>query len=400
MVLLPLLFNLLAVSTETLVSNFLATFALPAMLLLFRRRVNSLSSLPPLDPSTAAVLVKDITNAHTLLWDALRDVPLRTARMDIAGIAGVCSCNLELIRRVQTRIGTFQRPPVQARVFQELFVGVTSTNGEQWRRSRNAVGRTLNSSLVYTTFTPGMLQVAVAFEQRWRLLLGGCDSCEVDLHFEMARLALEIFLVAVLQQPPSALLDTDGNERQLYMERVVRAFMSDFRSFWDRFRRANHPTWRSAELRTERDRLDDEQHAIAVNFCQELRESAAGSIFVRRLEERSSTDTSESRRLTDDEVLGNIYNVISASHETSSDLLSWALYEVSRCADTQARLISEACAFSGKVHNGRSVLEELPFAQAVIHEVSVYKRKIPICMGHGDEQELLNRHLDCTTLCQ
>ncbi|KAI9452155.1 cytochrome P450 [Russula earlei] len=86
---------------------------------------------------------------------------------------------------------------------------------------------------------------------------------------------------------------------------------------------------------------------------------------------RANTSENPINSMTDDEVVGQIANLLLAGHDTTANTLSWFLWEIAKHPECQRRIREEIAAFrarKGEEHLSVSDLDDMKYTEAVLKE--------------------------------
>lgn len=113
-----------------------------------------------------------------------------------------------------------------------------------------------------------------------------------------------------------------------------------------------------------------------------------------------SHDLSESERMTDPELLGQMTTLLLAGHETTSTLLTWTLLMLARNPGVQTKLRQEMQTFieeSGRETLTYEELALLPFLDAVIKETLRMRPPVPVTTRSATHDTVIPLSQPCPT---
>jgi cytochrome P450 len=288
--------------------------------------------------------------------------------------------NPELLRRVMaTNASNYKKDAITYAAFRPLLGnGLVTAEGELWKKQRAILGKVFRSEILTDV-------VRIADEAAQRLIeeiepLAGTGT-PYDFLPPLRRLTLEVIADAVLSLPPEI---TSKKLPDLYLPIVEEA---------------NLRTWNPvrAYLPTAKNRQIDRCIAELDRFVTDIivrRKRDGNPTGKRDILDRMMQGQAESGEPWDDRAVGQLRDEVKtflvAGHETSSMMLAWALFELTRHPAAMERVIAEAneCFPHGDLSPERA-LKGLEYSNAVLKETLREYSLVPAVTREAIEDDML-----------
>jgi len=265
---------------------------------------------------------------------------------------------------LRERPHTFSRWQDEQRIFEEAgFSGVFSEEGEEWRRTRRLVVRTLSLNQLQRYYDV----VRMASEQLYAHLLQRAATGSFDV--------TEVLMPYTVDITSALAFGCDGSSLSLDARRLQRQMDLAFATISRRLS-APFPYWRFFPLPADRAfarALAELQLAVA-QFIEQARERMVKrpELFERPenfLEAMLAAQASDGS-FTDAEIAGNTLGLLIAGEDTTANTLAWTVWLLSTRPALQDRLAEEA---RGRLAGERfptsfEGVNELRLAEAVLRE--------------------------------
>jgi cytochrome P450 len=298
-------------------------------------------------------------------------------RFQLAGKPVVVISNTEWIQNIlRDRPQTYRRMSSMERIARELKThGVFTAEGEQWRRQRQLIAQAFKPENL-RHFFPSLRLIIERLHNRWRRL--ACSGEAVDVDKDWMRFTVDVTTLFAFGFDIN-LLENESDDFQRHLENQLPAFN----------RRANapFPYWHYVKLPGDR-AMEKSLAAIKVTINEFVRQArhrlelqpelaAQPANF---LETLLVTQSEDGMSLSDDEIQGNIMNVLLAGEDTTAHTLSWLLYLISQCPEIQRKMQREADAVLGAETLPVDLLaiEKFTYIEAVAQETLRLKSVTPM----------------------
>ena len=277
---------------------------------------------------------------------------------------------------LRARPDTWRRPRNFEPIFRDAGAhGLFSAEGEDWRRQRRMVMAAFDPAHL-RSFMPQLVRVTGRLRDRWaRAASAG------------AAMSLQAELMCYSVDAASALsfgvdINTIEEERSELHEHLASIFPMLYRRInWP------FPYWRYVRLPV--DRRHDE-HVIAIHrTIKDLMAKARERLECEAHRRQHPTDLLEAMlaardadgsALSEDEISGNVFTMLSASEDTTANSLAWALYLLHTHRPAWNRLVEEADtvlrddAMPQQIEQARSLV----YAEACVNEAMRLRPVAPL----------------------
>jgi cytochrome P450/nitrite reductase/ring-hydroxylating ferredoxin subunit len=282
----------------------------------------------------------------------------------------------DLIQQMlRERPETYRRISAIESIPREMGInGVFSAEGEQWRRQRRLAMQALDTHHL-RRFFPILINVTRRLRQRW--VAAAEAQRAVDVQKDLMRYTVDVTTNLAFGYDMNT-LERGEDVIQRHLERIF--------PMVNRRINAPFPYWRYYKRRADRE-LDQALAAIRQTIGEIITHSR------KRLEQTSGpaehpanfleamllAQEQGQAPLTDDEVFGNIFNMLLAGEDTTANTIAWMLHFISQAPDIQAKLQAEVDAVLGPADRLPDITaaDKLVYLEAVAYETMRLKPVVP-----------------------
>ena len=337
------------------------------------RTIDNLPS-PKGSPIVGHLLQFNAGNKHRVLEDWVKEVGT-VFKISFFGKKFIVSAdpviNHEILKR---RPDQFQRFFKINEIMNEMgIIGLFNAEGKQWKQHRQLTAEALNAKNVQRFF-PALQQITVRLHDRW---LKFSESGKIiDIQKEMARYTVDITTNIAFGYDMNT-LEKEGDSIQDHLEKIFP--MINYRMT------APIPTWRF--LKSKKDKAFD----LALSSIETLVHQ-----FIKEAKERLNENTElqgnptnfleallieqkKNGHFTDQEVYGNVFSILLAGEDTTSNSISWTLYYLAHHPEVFEKVREEADqAFSEAIcPMSNEVVSTLKYTEVVCIEAMRLKPVTP-----------------------
>jgi cytochrome P450 len=325
-----------------------------------------------------------VGNAHRLLrpsrihlvaegW-ARRYGPV--VRVDVGRRSIVAIADFDAINEIlRDRPDGFRRWSDQRKVIEEMDgSGVFVAEGDEWRRQRRLIVSALNIHHLHRYFD---VVRTSAQRLRRRLLEAARDGRQLEIVDELTSYTVDVTSALALGHDLNTLERRD-NELQGHIQRIF--------GMTARRLAAPVPYWRYFRLPADRalDRSVAEMRAAVISFIELARarmdaEPERYEEPPNLLEAMLAAQRTEGR-LSDEEIIGNVFTILLAGEDTTAHTLGWTIWLLASRPEIQTRLAGEAeqVLGDGALPAAYESVEQLTYADAVLRESMRLKGVAPV----------------------
>ncbi|PWJ42716.1 cytochrome P450 [Sediminitomix flava] len=279
------------------------------------------------------------------------------------------SLNQQILKK---RPKVFRRFHKIDEVMSEMGVnGVFNTEGEEWYTHRKLIAEALNLKNV-KSYIPNMVKVTERLLERWGEESN--NSLEVDLQQELMRYTVDITSLIAFGHDANT-LEQDGDIIQEHLEKI-------FPMVNDRIT-APIPFWRFYKTKKDKE-LDIALQEIRTYVQQLIDESRDNFINGSDLNptnflEALLLEQSKAKGFSDHDVFGNVFTMLLAGEDTTSNSISWTLFYVLQNSEVLEKIQSEVRGVltNKKLPTSLDELNQLVYTEAVIQEALRIKPVTP-----------------------
>ncbi|MFD0864151.1 cytochrome P450 [Sungkyunkwania multivorans] len=309
-------------------------------------------------------------------------------RVHFVGKPFLVSTNPDFNKKVlKARPEKFRRLSKMTDIIEEIGVkGVFNAEGETWKKHRKLTSEALNMKNV-KGFFPIISQTTERFLNKLKRLEATGDP--IDIQQEMMRYTVDITTVIAFGYPMNT-IDHDGDVIQEHLEKV-------FPMINERIT-APIPLWRYLKLKKDKE-LD---HAVAeieatvnhfINEAKgrlennpELKENPTNFLEALLVEQEKD------KNFSDHAVYSNVFSLLMAGEDTTSNSVSWALYYLGQQPEMVKKIREEAFEIygDGLFPPNNETLGKLKYTEAVAMEALRLKPVAPNMFHQANEDIEIN----------
>lgn len=227
--------------------------------------------------------------------------------------------------------------------------GLLTAEGDVHRRQRKLVAPGLTRREV-GTYADTMARIIDAHAARWR------DGATLDVHAEMAALTLEVACETMFSTTATPYVEAVGDAVRAGLDFIAHRLGS----------LVPLPLWLPIPQHRRMKRGVAVLDRVVYGIIAERRAGAARDDILGML--LAARDEDDDSTMTDLEVRDQVMTLLVAGHDTTANLLTWALHLLSRHDDVAERLRAEAHGALGGRPPTLEDLPKLPYALQVLKE--------------------------------
>lgn len=311
---------------------------------------------------------------HTVLESWVKEVG-ELFTINLAGKRFLVSADPELnLEILKNRPNQFQRFFKINEILTEMgVVGVFNAEGEQWKQHRELTAEALNVKNV-RSFFPTLQLMTERLYRRWCAFAKAEKN--IDVQKEMVRYTVDITTSIAFGYDVNT-LEKEGDVIQDHMEKIFPMINSRIT--------APIATWRYFKSKKDKEldvalkAIEDlvhqfiEEAKAKLDGSSELRDNPTNFLEALLVEQKKNPD------FTDQEVFGNVFTVLLAGEDTTSNSISWTLFYLAQHPEVYQKVREEA----QQVFDGTSCatsheqVAELKYTEAVCMEAMRLKPVTP-----------------------
>lgn len=307
--------------------------------------------------------------------------PERIAAFDFFGETYILVADPELLRRVlATNVTNYKKDARTYEAFRPILGnGLIISDGELWKRQRHILGRAFRAEIL------GHI-VGIAAEAADRLTVELDEYLGTGRPFDFSpafrKLTLQVIADAVLSLPPEV---SDEVLPRLYLPIVEEANLRTWMPF-----RSYLPTKGNREFRKANQALDEFVTDLIVR-----RKRDGNPVGKKDILDRILAGHEEDGHAWDDRAVAQMRDEVKtflmAGHETSSMMLTWALFELVRHPRAMEKVIAEADAVLPRegAPPQEVAVKGLEYTQAVLKEALRRYSIVPVVTREAVEADVL-----------
>ena len=264
--------------------------------------------------------------------------------------------------------------------------GVFSAEGEDWRRQRKLVTRGLNPEVI-RKFHPQLAELCQRLVRRWSEAATAANT--PDLMRDIKALTLDVTVALAMGEDVNTLEHAD-NPLPMDIHRLFERIGARLRTpvpYWNWFKL---PVDRAADAAAAR------VQTAANGFVARTRERLNAQPALRERPSNlmeafvAARDEADSG-VTDTDVIGNAMTMVFAGEDTTSSTLCWAVLLLAQHPKVAEKLAAEVDAVLGerRVPPDTACLEQLPYTEAVVHEVLRLKPAAPMMALESTQERIV-----------
>lgn len=244
------------------------------------------------------------------------------------------SINKEILR---LRPYKFRRYGKIDEILQEMGVlGVFNAEGETWKKHRRITSEALNRKHI-EDFFPTIASVTNRLITKWSKIADTDHT--IDVQKEMMRYTVDITTAIAFGYPMNT-LEEDDDVIQQHLEKVFPMINSRIT--------APLPLWRIFKSKQDKDfdiaiqEVRKTVHQLIEEGKQRLKENEKLKNNPRNFLEALLVQQSIEGKFTDKEIFGNVFTMLLAGEDTTSNTISWTLYYLAQYPDIALKVRQEA----------------------------------------------------------
>ncbi|MTI31672.1 cytochrome P450 [Xanthovirga aplysinae] len=310
-------------------------------------------------------------------------------RISLMGKRFVVSADHDFNHQIlKNRPEKFRRYFKISEIMEEMgILGVFNAEGESWKKHRKITSEALNMKNI-RGFFPTIAEVTLRFYHKLKRLEN--QGVEVDIQQELIRYTVDITTTIAFGYPMNT-LEKEGDVIQTHLEKIFPMINARIT--------APFPYWRMFRLIKDRE-LDHSlleirksiMHFISVaknrlSIFPELKENPTN--FLEALLVQQEKEGS----FSDDEIFGNVFTLLLAGEDTTSNSISWALFYLAQNPEIVKKVRQETMeVFPGEVlPEDFDKINQLKYTEAVAMEAIRLKPVTPqLFIQSLEDQQIKN----------
>lgn len=322
-------------------------------------------------------------------------------KINFAGKEFIVSANHDMNSQIlKLRPEKFRRFYKLNEIMEEMGItGVFNVEGDTWKRHRKPSSEALNLRKV-NGFYPIIANKTNLLLEKWSKL--AAKKQNIDVQHELMKYTVDITTAIAFGYELNTIND-ESDSLQQHLERI-------FPMINERIT-APLPLWRYYKKNKDKE-LDASLAAlekIIISFIQkakdrlttnpELREKPSNFLEALLVEKEKST------HFSDKEIYGNVFTILLAGEDTTSNSISWAFYYLAQNPEMVKKIREEAIEVYGnnRLPENHQHLNKLKYTNAVIQETLRLKPVTPNLYMQANEELIINNFLipkDTTIMLQ
>ena len=311
---------------------------------------------------------------HLVLEDWVKEVG-DVFRISLMGKKFIVSANTSVNKEIlRQRPKVFSRYFKMSEIMEEIgILGVFNAEGDVWKNHRIIISEALNRRNV-ERFFPTVTKVAERLLNKWSSMANNGE--EIDVQKEMMRYTVDITSEIAFGYPMNT-LEKGEDVIQNHMEKIFPMINARIT--------APLPTWRWFKSKKDKefDHSINEVKTFVHNLIEKGKKGLADNPEIKDkpnnfLEALLAQQAIEGK-FTNDEVFGNVFTMLLAGEDTTSNSLSWALFYLAQHPKMVEKIRKEA----QQVYGSKSIpptykqASQLKYTDAVVQEVLRIKPVTP-----------------------
>lgn len=313
-------------------------------------------------------------NKHNVLENWVKEVG-DVFKISLVGKQFIVSADPIINHEIlKSRPDTFQRFFKINEIMSEVgIVGLFNAEGEQWKQHRQLTAEALNTKNVQSFF-PTILQITERLHMRWEEL--SKTESIVDVQKEMVRYTVDITTAIAFGYDINT-LQKDGGIIQDHLEKIFPMINQRIT--------APIATWRY--FKSKKDKAFDTAltaiEALVHQFIKEAKERLKDNPTLQKSPtnflEALLIEQEKSGGFSDQEVFGNVFTILLAGEDTTSNSISWTLYYLAQHTKVFQKVRDEAdVVFSGSsCPTSNEMVTALKYTEVVCMEAMRLKPVTP-----------------------
>ncbi len=325
-------------------------------------------------PLLGNLLQFNANEKHTILEQWVEEVG-EVFSISLLGKKFLVSANPEInLEILKSRPDKFRRFHKINEILSEMsVVGVFNAEGDQWKQHRELTAEALNVKNV-RSFFPVLGQITKRLHKRWNI--AAAEGRVVDIQKEMVRYTVDVTTSIAFGYDINT-LEQEKNLIQDHMEKIFPMINSRITApipFW-RLMKSKKDKELDVALKTIEDLVHQfiEKARVRLQEQPGLEESPSNFLEALLVEQRKNPS------FTDAEVYGNVFTILLAGEDTTSNSVSWTLYYLAQHPEIFKKVRAEADQIFGDANcaGSHEMLAELKYTDAVCQEAIRLKPVTP-----------------------
>lgn len=303
-------------------------------------------------------------------------------QINFVGKKFVVSANPEINQEIlKLRPEKFSRFFKINEIMEEMgIVGVFNSEGETWKRHRKPTSEALNLKKV-NGYYPIILNKTQQLLHKWSTLI----NTPIDVQKELMKYTVDITTAIAFGYQLDTIND-QNDELQQHLEHI-------FPMINERIT-APLPLWRYYKQQKDKDLISALKaiEKVVQQFIDEARIRLKNNLELRERPtnflEALLLEQEREGHFSDKEIFGNVFTILLAGEDTTSNSLSWALYYLAQHPEIVVKVRDEANAVYGldQLPNSYQLLSKLKYANAVAQEAIRLKPVTPNLYMQANEE--------------
>lgn len=259
-------------------------------------------------------------------------------RISLMGKKFIVSANAEINHEIlKQRPETFRRYANIANVMDEMGIsGVFSAEGETWKKHRKLTSEALNVRNVQR-FYPTLLEISGKLLRKWEHAAEAGKT--IDVQREMMRYTVDITTAIAFGYQMNTLEEGEDilqNHLEHIFPMINRRITAPF-PIWRYF-----PTSKDRELKKSLRHIESTVQGFIAEGRKRLEEQPELKLQPTNFLEALLTEQETDSTFTDYEVFGNVFTLLLAGEDTTSNSLSWVLFHLTQHPEYVLKIREEA----------------------------------------------------------
>ncbi len=270
--------------------------------------------------------------------------------------------NVQILKQ---RPSKFRRFSKISEVLEEMgIIGVFNAEGDTWKKHRKITSEALNVKNT-TAYFPIVKESTKRLLNKWRKEAANENKIEVQI--EMMRLTVDITSAIAFGYPMNTLEEKD-EVIQKHLEKVFPMINSRITS--------PLPIWRLIKSKKDKE-LDEALEHIRKSIQQFIDEAKNRLKLNPVLKEKPSNfleallvEQEQEQSFSDKEIIGNVFTMLLAGEDTTSNSISWTLYYLAQYPEIVKQIRKEAMEIykDAELPPSHETLTVLKYTEAVVME--------------------------------
>lgn len=270
--------------------------------------------------------------------------------------------NHEILKQ---RPHNFRRFSKISEIMEEMGIhGVFNAEGERWKLHRSLTTEALNARNVQQFF-PILSQTASRLLEKWNSAAE--NKTIVDVQRDMMRYTVDITTMIAFGYKMNT-LEEEGDVIQTHLEKIFPMINSRIT--------APLPTWRwipsqkDKELKIALKSIEEAVHSFIKKGKEELQSNPDKRDNPTNFLEALLVEQENNPKFSDKEVYGNVFTMLLAGEDTTSNSLSWTIFFLTQHPQYISKIREEAFTVYGNdsMPSSYETLKQLKWADAIVQE--------------------------------